>query len=104
LTCFHSIYLKQEFLTKLELMMAYLLTPFSHSIILCNRREYGNGLIKFEPNDLNSALIIDIAEIDSKIENAVLELYYDYRNSVLVDQPDSGVVQTLNELFSSWVA
>lgn len=37
---------------------ANLLTPIGHEHLCINKRDYGNGLNKFEPNDLNNALIL----------------------------------------------
>ena len=36
---------------------------------------YGNGLQKFEPNDLNKAMMLDLTLLDKKTENKIIELY-----------------------------
>lgn len=44
--------------------------------ILCkNKREYGDGLDKFEPNDINNAAILDFRVIDNS-EIIVIEQIY----------------------------
>ena len=53
LTTFHCIYLNMFSMQKVDLLFAYLLTDISKDIFNDNRREYGNGLQKFEPNDIN---------------------------------------------------
>lgn len=68
LTTFHCIYLNLFSAPKTDLLFAYLLTDVSKDIFNDNRREYGNGLRKFEPNDINKALMVDIDKIEKKDE------------------------------------
>ncbi|MBX3291256.1 MAG: N-6 DNA methylase, partial [Acidobacteria bacterium] len=55
LTTFHCIYLNMFSAHRADLFFAYLLTDVSSEIFEDNRREYGNGLKKFEPNDINNS-------------------------------------------------
>ena len=55
LTTFHCIYLNIFSEAKVDLLFAYFLTDISKDIFNDNRREYGNGLHKFEPNDINKS-------------------------------------------------
>jgi adenine-specific DNA-methyltransferase len=103
LTCFHSIYLRPGLETKADLLMAYLLTPLAHSLIRRNRRMYGDGLIKYEPNDLNSALIADLIKLPEELERVILEAYTQYRCSYLAHQPDDRLILQLETLFRDWM-
>ena len=64
-----------------------------------NRREYGNGLQKFEPNDINKALMVDIDLIELKDEQKILELYHEYRKSELKKKPNESLLQKINSIF-----
>lgn len=75
LTTFHCVYIKQDTIN-IDVLFAYLLTPTANEIFNDNRREYGDGLKKFEPNDLNKAKIVDLSLL-SKVENEkILKLYH----------------------------
>lgn len=62
LTTFHCVYLKNDLFSgvSVDLLFAYLLTDTARVIFEDNSREYGNGLQKFEPNDLNKGKMIDL--------------------------------------------
>ena len=81
LTTFHCIYTNIFSAPKVDLLFAYLLTNISKQILKDNCREYGNGLQKFEPNDINKANIIDLDRIDQLTEERIIELYRHYKQS-----------------------
>jgi len=103
LTCFHSIYLHPGMESKADLLMAYLLTPIAHSIIKRNRREYGDGLVKYEPNDLNNALVADLTDLPCSIERQALSLYSSFRRSCLQGSPHTTCIDQLDALFTDWI-
>lgn len=76
LTAFHSIYIKSEEYSKL--LKAYLLSDIARKIIEDNRREYGDGLNKFEPNDLNNSLVLDLKIINKTDQEEIFYLYENY--------------------------
>lgn len=100
LTAFHCIYLNKFAASKTDIIFAYLLTDVSRQIFEDNRREYGNGLQKFEPNDLNKARMLDLELLDKKAKARILELYHLYRHSVLNNRSDESFVQEINDIFS----
>jgi adenine-specific DNA-methyltransferase len=99
LTTFHCIYLNIFSAPKLDLLFAYLLTDISKNIFNDNRREYGNGLQKFEPNDINKALMVDIDRIVKEDEEKILKLYHEYRKSALKKQPKEDLLGEINSIF-----
>jgi adenine-specific DNA-methyltransferase len=99
LTTFHCIYLNMFSALKVDLLFAYLLTDVSKQIFNDNCREYGNGLQKFEPNDINKANIVDINMIDPVRENDILKLYYQYRQSEIEKRPKITLLHQLNQIF-----
>ncbi len=101
LTCFHAIYLNLFASVKVDLLMSYFLSDISKEIINVNRREYGGGLNKFEPNDLNKAKVVDLDVIDSKTEQLIQTAYESYRESALNSEQSVNALKMLNEIFSS---
>ncbi|MBZ4044042.1 HsdM family class I SAM-dependent methyltransferase [Flavobacterium hibisci] len=85
LTTFHCIYPKQNSLfqsTDIDLLFAYLLTNTAKQIFADNSREYGNGLQKFEPNDLNKGKMLDIASLKENTKKEIIDLYNHYKVKV----------------------
>lgn len=84
LTTFHSVYpINQDLFsnTSIDLLFAYLLTNVAKEIFDDNRREYGNGLRKFEPNDLNKSKMLDLSKLSEENISKILDLYLDFKNS-----------------------
>ena len=99
LTTFHCIYLNMFSEPKADLLFSYLLTDLSKDIFNDNRREYGNGLQKFEPNDINKSLMVDIDKIEKKDEEKILKLYNEYRKSDLNKTPNQELLDRINSIF-----
>ncbi|MDE6687760.1 MAG: hypothetical protein K2K17_10640 [Lachnospiraceae bacterium] len=75
LTNFHGLYLTNDDEDFSNIMFCYLLTPLAQELLYLSRREYGNGLTKFEPDDLTNADIVDLRIIDKKDKKRILEIY-----------------------------
>lgn len=105
LTAFHCVYFKDDFFTNnisIDLFFAYLITDIAKDIFNKNKREYGNGLNKFEPNDLNNSYILDLSILDELMISQILDLYYKYRDSEINNVPNSDLVSQINELFKEF--
>lgn len=100
LTTFHCIYISNSLFNKvnIDLLFAYLLTDVAKQIFNDNRREYGDGLKKFEPNDLNNALMLNLSMLDENTEKYIIKLYNEYRKSVLKNNEDSSKIDEINEI------
>lgn len=101
LTTFHCIYLNMFSKSKVDLFFAYLLTNVSKEIFNDNRREYGNGLNKFEPNDINKALMVNLDLINKEDEKKILNLYKNYRKSELSGNANTSLLEAINDIFVS---
>lgn len=99
LTTFHCIYPTVHSEGISDLLFAYLLTGVSRQIFDDNRREYGNGLQKFEPNDINKALMLDLAHLHPEEEARILEYYGLYRQSVIVNRPNESLLNEIENIF-----
>ncbi|MDR0560339.1 MAG: N-6 DNA methylase [Prevotellaceae bacterium] len=78
LTTFHCIYPQTNLFSgvSIDLLFAYLLTDTARQIFEDNSREYGNGLQKFEPNDLNKGKMLDLKKLPQK--QTIESLYRKY--------------------------
>ena len=104
LTCFHSVYPNLFASAKLDLLTAYLLTNVAQKIFKDSCREYGGGLNKFEPNDLNGASVVNLDAVDSATGRLVRQIYRDYRASVTGSRPDAGALAKLDDIFLNILA
>lgn len=102
LTCFHSIYPTVQGEKFINILMAFLITDTAQKILGAEKREYGNGLEKFEPNDINKGLMIDFeklpSEVISKIENIYREWYI---NALKAEESAKKYRNQLNEIFKN---
>jgi adenine-specific DNA-methyltransferase len=83
LTTFHCVYPRIDLFSEIsiDLLFAYLLTDTARQIFEDNSREYGNGLQKFEPNDLNNGKILDLRSLSSNIKRKIENLYHENMNN-----------------------
>lgn len=99
LTTFHCLYLNMFSVPKIDLFFSYLLTDMSREIFNDNSREYGNGLQKFEPNDINKSKMVDLSMIDEDTEKNILKYYRFYRQSVINKKPEEKFIKEINKIF-----
>ncbi len=102
LTTFHCIYPNQKNLfsfVNIDLLFAYLLTDVAKQIFDDNRREYGNGLKKFEPNDINKAKMLNLELLDKETVEKILNLFKGYKLSVIQEKPNEEFVNQINNIF-----
>ncbi|MFH1175175.1 MAG: hypothetical protein V1698_00445, partial [bacterium] len=99
LTTFHCLYLNMFSAPKADLFFSYLLTDVSKEIFNDNRREYGNGLQKFEPNDINKSKMMDLSMIDKDTEKIILKYYNLYKQSVIDNNSEEKYIKEINQIF-----
>ena len=73
LTTFHCVYNMSDIDT--DILFAYLITDVAKEIFLDNSRQYGNGLVKFEPNDLNKGMVVDLRLLSDDEKALILDVY-----------------------------
>ncbi len=100
LTTFHCIYLVDNLFNKIniDLLFAYLLTDIAKQIFDDNKREYGDGLNKFEPNDLNKALMLDLSKLNKETSDKIIALYQEYRISIIENNENSELIYLINNM------
>jgi adenine-specific DNA-methyltransferase len=77
LTCFHCFYPTKIGEEYLEIIYLYLNTPIAHEFLEKEKREYGNGLEKYEPNDINKTMIPDFGILDEFLKDKLQGLFKD---------------------------
>lgn len=97
LTTFHSIFVLKEEQT--ELIFAYLLTNLAKEIILQNRREYGGGLEKLEPLDINHAACINFNQLSQPDVAEILQLYHSYRRQLIAGHAHGELIEQISQVF-----
>jgi adenine-specific DNA-methyltransferase len=101
LTSYHCIYPKQTSLFSeidIDLLFAYLLTDTAKQIFEDNSRQYGNGLQKFEPNDLNKGMMLDLGLLDKQTSNEILKLYKEYKCLNLDNKNGDEIINKIDEI------
>lgn len=83
LTTFHCIYPQPSLFNEVttDLLFAYLISDTAKLIFEDNMREYGNGLKKFEPNDLNKGKMLDLRLLPNEKKKKMERLYYENKRS-----------------------
>ncbi len=82
LTTFHCIYVNNNlFGVDADLLFAYLISNTAKMLFSISGREYGNGLNKFEPNDLNKSLMLDIGSLNEVEKDRLRTIYRQNRKN-----------------------
>lgn len=98
LTCYHGLYLNEDIKKYKNLIFLYLNSETAYNLFLLEKREYGNGLSKFEPNDINKSHIINFNNINRK-DKIELELLSSEYLKTFSDE----LLNRANEIFSSYI-
>lgn len=98
LTTFHSIFVKEAYRESTDLIFCYFLTPVAQRIMRENRKEMGNGLEKYQPNDLNTASMLDIRAITERDRNRICEIYREMRRGEA-----GAAIERLNAVFTAYL-
>lgn len=92
LTTFHGLHLNNDDVEFHNIMFCYLLTPLAKELLYLSRREYGDGLTKFEPNDLTKADILDLRILDDKDKLTITKIYNQIKKEnaeIMIDELDA---------------
>lgn len=96
---FHGVYfldnVADDFITT---FFCYLITPIAQEILKLNKREYGDGLNKFEPNDLNNAMVLDITKLSMDDRFKINKIY-----KRLKQDDNAKYINELNKIFIKYI-
>jgi adenine-specific DNA-methyltransferase len=100
LTTFHCVYPQTNLFSdvSIDLLFAYLMTDTARQIFEDNSREYGNGLQKFEPNDLNKGKILDLRKLSIENKRKIEKLYHKniYSDKQCIDEIDKIFIENFS--------
>jgi len=97
LTSFHGLYIHEDYQHDIDIIMAYFLTDVAENLMRESRREYGKGLLKFEPNDLNQSWVVDFDKITEEEKLQIRDLYARIRQMDPICRKN--LLSTLNTIF-----
>ncbi|MFH5880907.1 HsdM family class I SAM-dependent methyltransferase [Liberiplasma polymorphum] len=103
LTTFHGIYLNKEKSSLTNILFLYLLTPIGQEILYRNKREYGNGLDKFEPGDINKAEVLKLDDINVIDRMRLEELYEDIKANESNDFIINKLISKADNVFRNYL-
>lgn len=93
LTTFHCVYPKDD-IVDVDILFSYLITEVAQDLFQDNSRQYANGLVKFEPNDINRGLCVDLRMLTDEEKYFIRQLY-----ALLSQQCDNEKVKELLSCF-----
>lgn len=101
LTCFHAFYPSEIGRSYLDIFFLYLYSKIAKELFDREKREYGNGLEKFEPNDLNKSMMIDFRLFEDQERFVLAKL----QNEFLQSSKENRVLvlQKADEIFKKFV-
>ena len=100
MTTFHSVYINEEYKKFLNVIYCYLVTPTAQKILIENCKVMGNGLIKFQPNDINEANMLNLNLI-SDADLKAIEFIYD--SFVRKDIDNDKFINSLESIFNKYL-
>jgi len=93
LTCFHAFYPTVFGKKYLHILFIYLYTKLSKQLIDLEKREFGAGLGKYEPNDINRSYILNFDKLNDKQINRLTILQKNFinnsQNSTFIDEAET---------------
>ena len=98
LTTFHSLFVVDEYKDYVDIIFCYFLTPVAQKLLRDNRKELGNGLDKFQPNDINRAKMIDLTLLSLDDKCYVLDIYNQIKTSY-----EPSLIGQLNNIFTKYI-
>lgn len=99
LTCFHGIYLNSIGKKYQNILFLYLITELSREIFEGQKRIYGAGLGKFEPNDIKNTKIIDLRLISAKDLSILNLLYQEYKLNIYHQDKIGEIIDQVENIF-----
>lgn len=94
LTTFHCVY--DTGVVDADILFGYLVTDMAKEIFMDNSRQYGNGLVKFEPNDLNNGYVADLRQLSLPERRFVRDTVRQLQDS---DSPIEKYLSVLDRFF-----
>jgi adenine-specific DNA-methyltransferase len=101
LTCFHSFYPTEFGKKYLNILFIYLNTKFARTLFDHEKREFGNGLEKFEPNDINKSLILDFEILTKEDVSELQKLQQEFLQETKLDK--SKIIEKADSILKNYL-
>jgi len=103
LTCFHVFQPSSTGEKYLPLLFLYLHSTIGQEFLELEKREYGEGLDKFEPNDINKALAPDFTLLDQGDFNRLVELQMSFLGVERKSSEEESILGEADAIFDALV-
>ncbi len=81
MTSYHGLYVKKPWLQYIKVLFCFMQTCFAQNLLRLQSRDIGHGLIKMQPNDLNSALVINVEVLERNDIKIIEEIFDEAHNN-----------------------
>ena len=103
LTAFHGLYPKPGFDHLTNLLFCYLLTSTAQSLLAENRKIMGNGLAKYQPNDLAEGYILDLTRMTDSDQTNINQLYAQLIAKQHKQEYVNKIINQMDEIFRPYL-
>ncbi len=103
LTCFHVFQPSSTGEKYLPLLFLYLHSTIGQEFLELEKREYGAGLEKFEPNDINKALAPDFTLLDQGDFNRLVELQMSFLGVERKSSEEESILGEADAIFAALI-
>ena len=101
LTCFHVFQPSEVGEAYLPFLFLYLNSATGRTFLELEKREYGDGLEKYEPNDINKAFAPDFSSLDQRDTERLIALQKIFLTSERDSTEDSAILAEADLIFSA---
>ena len=103
LTCFHVFRPSDEGSPYLPILFLYLNSAVGQEFLELEKREYGDGLEKYEPNDINKALAPDFSLLSENKLTRLAELQISFLNTEKGSSDEETILGEANTIFDALI-
>jgi len=103
LTCFHLFQPSRLGESCLPFLFLYLNSSIARNFLELEKREYGDGLEKYEPNDINKALAPDFEMLDQESSTRLIELQSAFLNAEQDSLEEKTILEEADRIFKALI-